>query len=60
MERGESFYNLITLMSNKNVYDSVLKHFVDERYARNCGLYWSNIVSRASDMDKCMIGKLYS
>ena len=27
----------------KNIYDKVLKHFVDEEYARRYGLYWSNI-----------------
>ena len=27
----------------QNIYDKVLEHFVDEQYARKCGLHWSNI-----------------
>ncbi len=26
----------------KNIYDNVVKNFVDDRYARNYGLHWAN------------------
>ena len=40
----------------QNVYENVLKYFIDERYARECGLYWSNI----SGGFKKDIDKIYS
>ena len=40
---SEKDFRLLGIHEWKNIYDSVLEHFVDEWYARNCGLYWSNI-----------------
>lgn len=37
----------------QNIYDKVLEYFVDEQYARKCGLYWSNIENGfRKDIDK--------
>jgi hypothetical protein len=44
-EKGisESDFRLLGIYEWQNVYDRLLKMFVDEEYAKNCGLYWSNI-----------------
>lgn len=36
-------FRLLDMYEWKNVYDKLLEHFVDERYARKCGLCWANI-----------------
>ncbi|MBP3460375.1 MAG: hypothetical protein J6K58_14290 [Lachnospiraceae bacterium] len=40
---SENDFRFLDVYEWQNVYDKVLEHFVDERYARNHGLYWSNI-----------------
>lgn len=40
---SENDFRLLGILEWENVYDKVLEHFVEERYARKCGLYWSNI-----------------
>ncbi len=40
---SEEDVRLLNMYEWQNVYNKVLEHFVDERYARKCGLYWANI-----------------
>lgn len=40
---SENEFRFLGIYEWENVYDEVLKHFVDERYARKHGLHWSNI-----------------
>lgn len=40
---AENDFRLLGIYEWKNVYDSVLEHFVDEIYAKKYGLYWSNV-----------------
>lgn len=40
---SENDFRLLGIYEWEGVYDSVLEHFVDERYARDYGLYWSNV-----------------
>lgn len=39
---SENDFRFLGIYEWQNVYDSVLEHFVDERYAERHGLYWSN------------------
>lgn len=39
---SENEFRFLGIYEWENVYDKVLKHFVDEQYARKHGLYWSN------------------
>jgi len=39
---SEDDFRFLGIYEWENVYSKVLEHFVDERYARNHGLYWSN------------------
>ncbi len=40
---SEQDFRLLDIYEWQNIYERVLEHFVDERYARNNGLYWANI-----------------
>lgn len=40
---SENDFRFLRIYEWRNVYERVLERFVDERYARNRGLYWSNI-----------------
>lgn len=39
----EKDFRFLGIYEWQNIYDKVLEHFVDEQYARKCGLHWSNI-----------------
>lgn len=53
---SENDFMFLGIYEWKNVYSKVLEHFVDERYARNHGLYWSN----TEDGFKRNIERIYS
>lgn len=40
---SENDFRFLRIYEWRNVYERVLERFVDERYAKNNGLYWSNI-----------------
>lgn len=39
----ENNFRFLGIYEWQNIYDKVLKHFVDEQYARKYGLHWANI-----------------
>lgn len=39
----ENDFRFLGIYEWQNVYDRLLEHFVDEQYARKCGLHWANI-----------------
>ena len=40
---SENDFRFLGIYEWQNVYDRLLKNFVEERYAEKYGLYWSNI-----------------
>ena len=49
----ERAFRFLGIYEWKNVYDRLLKKFIDDEYAKTCGLYWSNIEGGfRKDMDK--------
>lgn len=42
-EISENDFRFLGIYEWQNVYDKVLKQFVDGKYAFECGLHWSNI-----------------
>ena len=52
----ENDFRFLGIYEWQNVYERLLKTFVDERYARKCGLHWSNIEAGfREDIDKIYI-----
>ena len=50
---SEEDFRFLGIYEWQDIYDKVLEHFVDEQYARKCGLYWSNIENGfRKDIDK--------
>ena len=39
---SENDFKFMNIYKWKNIYDNVVKNFVDDRYARNHGLHWAN------------------
>ncbi|MBD5136965.1 MAG: hypothetical protein HDT39_13515 [Lachnospiraceae bacterium] len=49
----ENDFRFLGIYEWQNIYDKVLQHFVDEQYAKDCGLHWSNIENGfRKDIDK--------